>query len=542
MTGAVLRTRPPATEPIGVAREDIRLGKDVLELVSSAMYVEPMTVYREYIQNAADAVDAARAAGILANGEPGRVEIGIDAASRAITIRDNGAGIPGEEFATRLTALGSSAKRGTSARGFRGVGRLVGLGYTQELIFRSRAREEDEVLELRWDCRRLKAALSDPSFNSDVSDLISQIVSVTRVSGEDYPPHFFEVELAKVVRQRGDKLMNPSAVADYLAQVAPVPFSSDFRFGEDIVEALTAVGELGELDIRINAGEPLRRPHRNEIALSPVQVSAFDELSIVEIPGMDGDLAAVGWFLHHGYEGALPVGTLVKGVRLRVGNLQIGEQAILEDIFPESRFNAWSVGEIHIVDPRIVPNGRRDQFEQNVHFNNLVNHLGPSAREIARRCRTNSARRSKLREFELISEDVRNQILVLSQGGVDATQRNNFALAVDAGLLRLAKIVETSQLIADRSDDMQAAIADLRASLAEAMEETQAVGPLDRLPAQERAMYEKMFGLIYECSANRNAAKSLVDRIIQKIADTVPPVPSAPARREPGAAQRRRSS
>ena len=42
---------------------EIVVGKDVLELVSSAMYVDPMTVYREYIQNAADAVDAARATG-----------------------------------------------------------------------------------------------------------------------------------------------------------------------------------------------------------------------------------------------------------------------------------------------------------------------------------------------------------------------------------------------------------------------------------------------------------------------------------------------
>ena len=38
----------------------------MLELVSSAMYVDPLTVYREYIQNAADAVDSARAAGLLA--------------------------------------------------------------------------------------------------------------------------------------------------------------------------------------------------------------------------------------------------------------------------------------------------------------------------------------------------------------------------------------------------------------------------------------------------------------------------------------------
>ena len=43
--------------------EDIVVGKDILELLGSAMYADPMNVYREYIQNAVDAVDEAEAAG-----------------------------------------------------------------------------------------------------------------------------------------------------------------------------------------------------------------------------------------------------------------------------------------------------------------------------------------------------------------------------------------------------------------------------------------------------------------------------------------------
>lgn len=38
--------------------------------------------------------------------------------------------------------LGKPSMRGRGARGFRGVGRLVGLGYAQELIFRSRWTEK----------------------------------------------------------------------------------------------------------------------------------------------------------------------------------------------------------------------------------------------------------------------------------------------------------------------------------------------------------------------------------------------------------------
>ncbi len=45
--------------------ERIAIGKDVLELLSTSMYVDPMTVYREYVQNAADAIDDARSAKLL---------------------------------------------------------------------------------------------------------------------------------------------------------------------------------------------------------------------------------------------------------------------------------------------------------------------------------------------------------------------------------------------------------------------------------------------------------------------------------------------
>src|SRR5437016_595833 len=95
--------------------ESIVIGKDILELLSSSMYVDPMTIYREYVQNAADAIDDARAARLLS--DPGRIEITIDQNERSILIRDDGIGVDHEEFTTRMTAFGASAKRGTTARG-----------------------------------------------------------------------------------------------------------------------------------------------------------------------------------------------------------------------------------------------------------------------------------------------------------------------------------------------------------------------------------------------------------------------------------------
>ena len=91
---------------------------------------------------------------------------------------------------------------------------------------------------------------------------------------------------------------------------------------------------------------------------------------------------------------------------------------MFEELFPETRFNSWSVGELHVIDPRIIPNGRRDHFEQNVHFHNLLTHLTPVARDITHRCRTSSIQRKWSRDFELREMAVREKAAIIKQGAV----------------------------------------------------------------------------------------------------------------------------
>lgn len=522
LTGISNGDRATPVEKAHTARRyevpEIVVGRDVLELVSSAMYVDPMTVYREYIQNAADAVDAARATGALKAVEPGRVSISVDPATRTVRIRDNGCGVPFEDFGRKLTALGGSVKRGTSMRGFRGVGRLAGLAYTRELVFRSRVPGEAAVSQIRWDCRRLKAALREASDDTGVVDLIRRMTTLERMEIEDAPERFFEVEMKGVVRLRNDRLMSPVAVSEYLSQVAPVPFSPAFRYGAKLSKVLSRHIDLGNLDIRVDdADEPIYRPHRDGFNSDGKQNVNFESLSIIEIPGIDDDIAAVAWVLHHEYEGAVPSGTLVKGLRLRTGNIQVGDHVLLENLFPESRFNGWAVGEVHVIDRRIVPNGRRDYFEQNVHFNNLINYLTPTARDIARRCRTSSIRRRWEREFERHAQSVAETISILVQSSVSRRKREQLALSSEQTLLQMSQIAG-KDMLSDTAGDRESRIDALREQLSKAMNDDVVVSSLlMRLPESQRKMYEHFFDLVYECSANRTAAKALIDRILLRL-------------------------
>ena len=498
--------------------DDIVIGKDVLELLSTSMYVDPMTIYREYVQNAADAIDDARARGLLSPDAPGEVKVEVNATARSIRIRDNGVGIPWPRFKHQLTAVGASDKRGTKARGFRGVGRLAGLGYCQEVIFRSRTSGETLTSELRWDCRRLQAALRSVDYRGGLADVIHDAVAVRRVASDGHPDRFFEVELRGVVRHRHDQLLSAPAVAEYLGQVAPLPFNPSFKFGAEIAATLERHVHLGNLRLTINGQGSICRPHSDRFAIGDDTYDTFTGLEIIEVSGVDGGVAAVGWLLHHGYTGAIPARAGVKGLRFRVGNVQVGEGNLLEELFPEPRFNSWSVGEIHVIDQRVVPNGRRDHFQSNVHFNNILNHLAPVSREIARRCRMSSIRRKRLREFELHHIAAREKIGILNQGSLGSRDRDQHAGTARRSLAAMTKITDMDQLGLDGEVHLKPAIDALKRDLDAALGSQVPAARLARLTPAKRKMYEHLFGLIYDCSTNQVAAKALIDRILLKIA------------------------
>jgi len=489
------------------------VGKDVLELLSTAMYVDPLTIYREYVQNAADAIDQARAGGL----EAGRIEIMLDAAARTATIRDDAAGVPASDFRRVLTSVGASAKRGTEARGFRGVGRLSGLAYARSLTFQSRAAGEVRVSTMTWNCQALRTALRDPTDTRDLAAIIDAITTTT-VADEAGEP-FFEVRLEGVARQGDDRVMSPGAVADYLSEIAPVPLDPTFSHAAAIAERLGGTVALGDLTITINGSEPLTRPFRDEIPIDGGRPLRLREVAFVEVPSIDGGIAAVAWIGHHDYEGAIHPSTHVRGLRVRAGDVQIGEAGVLADVFPESRFDAWTVGEVHVLDPRIIPNGRRDDFERNVHLANLKNHLAPLGRDVANRCRTSSRDRKRLRDLELEQAAAREGLAVLAQGGLNAAGRDRMALGVELSLMRAEKLLGDPDLVVDVNGSDRGTVAQLRAELEQlAGADAPAASPLDRLSPDRRAFYEEMFSLIYDCSANRSAAKSLVDRIMSKVA------------------------
>jgi hypothetical protein len=500
--------------------ENIVVGKDILELVSGAMYVDPLNLYREYVQNATDSIDQ------KGNGEGGKVEITLDPNQRSISVRDNGVGVKNKDFSKVMTAIGGSQKRSIpGSRGFRGVGRLAGLGYCRSLSFRSKGDNDKQIREITWDCVRFKKILRDSSFRGDLKDVIKQVCTVSSSPALDDSP-FFEVTMNGVVRLKNDVLLNGEAVENYLSQVAPVPFHPKFSFSSDLDSKLSEYGIGSGYTVTLvdknlhedKAGQNIYRPHRDEFMAAGGKIDGVGTIQYFELPGRDGEVAAIGWIAETSYYGALPPSGLVKGIRFRVGNIQVGESDIVANEFPESRFNSWSIGEVHVVTNKVIPNGRRDNFEDNIHYEEMLGQLQPYLKSVAQVCRKKSSRRQWTVRFDAKVNAVGNELALLESGSLSKSKITTQIKKIGSGILELEELIANSNY--EWTNGLNYKITPLQKRLKKFSNRKTNNGkdPLKDVPYQTRLAYQEVLHLVYEVAVNKEVANMMIEKLVKRLA------------------------
>jgi molecular chaperone HtpG len=195
-------------------------------------------------------------------------------------------------------------------------------------------------------------------------------------------------------------------ISHYLSQVAPVPFASEFSFASEIEKYLQKQLSRSPLDLKVN-GETVFRPYRDEIIFpGTLRTLRTRDIEFIHFADVDGKSGAIGWIAHHEYVRSIPPTLGIRGIRARLGDIQVGEPNLFDESFKEPRFNGWAIGEIHVLDRRIVPNARRDNFEVNHHYSNLLVQLGPLASSISQRCRSASIARNATQDVQNATDQV----------------------------------------------------------------------------------------------------------------------------------------
>ena len=437
-------------------------GGFVLETLTIGMYGEARNAIREYIQNGFDSVQRAIDELKILPAGGGLIEIELAADHKSLTIRDNGAGLPVKTAATVLTRVGASAKNYRKNAGFRGIGRLAGIVFCDTVTFTTKAKRELEQTTTIFNAKAMRAAMA-PGKGSTKSalDLMKEGVLAFRSPSPDANNHFFQVKLEGFT-DAPDECKSPKKMYDFVSQIAPVPYAVDFPYQVELREAAEKFGipiEEVRITIKNGIGKPTQVTKR--YGASYEFESGTATLNDCSIHHSETD-QWWAWVGKKADSGAY-TDTRVSGLRLRVRNIQIDGTTIVRDIFRDHaksyvRFQDYFLGEVFIKPSALVPNARRDGFEEDAAWKRIRN------------------------EITMVVADLGREAYRVSKQGqlsVEALKENLRTVKRELATLRRAEFADTDRVInlSRKVATFQSRIA--KASLGAAMEtaaELQAIG------------------------------------------------------------------
>lgn len=496
--------------------KNIVIGKHTLESLTSGMYSDPYVVFREYIQNAADAIDVAIQQGVLTP-SAGKINVSLSPADRRIIILDNGIGLSAQTAEQTLVSIGNSKKDADVSRGFRGIGRLAALGYCATLIFETSAFSEEQGTRITIDAELLTQLLTTvDGDDSTVTDVLAQICSSSHFP-EKESSHYFRVILEGVDDSSG--LIDYENVKSYISQNAPVPYNPEsFIWGQEIIRRIKNEGiDIKAYDVSVTYGTEtvyIYKPYKDSFLVDKGknQYDRIQDIELVKITQDDGSISAIGWIGKTSYLGSI-YDKAIKGLRLRKGNILIGDSQTLNVVFKDARFNGWSIGEIFALSLSLIPNARRDNFEKNSSYFYLFEHLTKQAVEITKEIRTASLLRNK--DFSSALTQVENATTSagkILEHGVQKAKKDIVRRDLVGAQELLSQSVPTNE-IEDHIREIAFDELDMLIGRVSGATSFKVINMLPHLTNAEKRVLEKVFYTVIEY--NPDNAPVLIDYILQ---------------------------
>lgn len=508
--------RPQTPNASGVHRPTPHIGAYVLETLTLGMYGEPRHTLREYVQNSFDSIRTAQRRKFLA----GRGEVTITITPDAITIMDNGMGVAASQAWATLTSIGASKKDRQHDAGFRGIGRLAGMAYCSELVFRTTFPEETTVTTVQFDCERLLKAM-DPDEGGDI-ELAKLLAAAIRFEQEEdaarADDHFFEVRL-QGIESAPEALTDANKVRDYLSETVPVAFDPEWS-RHAVIEAdyKSYFGAPMEtIDVFVvadNEKTQIFKPYGDKYEF------AKGTALLEEINFYTGDDTGYWGWVGHLSETAAVTDWRTRGLRVRVRNIQVDGTEIFESLFTEvkpsyGRFSTYYVGEIHVDPERVIPNARRDGFEEtdewiNIKINLMHNICQPLALQAYRASQQGQA------EVQKIVDDV-DKLVDLSHRIADGSRGNSYDQVVDLmnNAKRLRRRASSALKVVRDLDDIAVDQGESKPQLAELQE---AAKNVESVESQARMLIGQFLGEDERIAALK---ARLRQEIIQEVLDIV---------------------
>ena len=508
------------------------VGKNILDNLTTGMYSDSKVIYREYIQNACDQLDLAVSLGILTADE-GSVDIFTDNQKRYISIKDNATGVKASEFIEDVGDIANSNKQIGKNKGFRGIGRLCGLAYCTTLKFTTSYAGEDVKSIMTCDAQKMRAMLVENK-KYTLDEIWDEIVTYS-TEPETTEEHYFEVELFDINKENTD-LLNNTKVCEYLSFVAPVPYKNTFILRSQIYNHAQNIGyKIDEYCIRVNGDQIFKEYTTKLKEQSGSALKNYDEISRLEFKDFcdaSGKLIAWMWVGLSRFEKQIPKVNTMRGLRVRSGNIQLGNDDVLKDLFKEPRGNYYFVGEVFAVSKELIPNSQRDYFNENkmrVLFEDLLREY---FFDVLHKLyyEANRVKNDYKRQEEYIAKVAEYQKKEKEQGFVNEDERQKLQFDID----KAKKSAEEARKRLDKIDDSDGSspLSEVRRNIGQKYKanklkkqaETTAVvieddkkksfvtSGMSKLSRSERKIVSKILSIITDI-----APKEVAEQIIEKI-------------------------
>lgn len=356
--------------------ENIYVGRNLLETLTSALYESPIILFREYVQNSLDAYNDSQKNGYKEI-DDFCVEINIDKATRTIRIKDNGYGIENKaDFDKDMLSFGDSRKEDKSQFiGFRGIGRISAVPFCEKLTFINKAIGQNHRNICIWKGETFKELINnDYKDTKSFEDVIKKIVVISDEESND-ENHYFEVVIENYSKEVEEVIENKNFEIN-LRKLLPLKYDASFTKSEEIIKRyndfMNERFQKYMCCIKLNGEELTKRYTDKEhiLASDLIFVEIRDKSTI---DGVEGDKAGIMWFTFNQLMTAKR-NDKDYGIMVRSKNVLMGSNDTFADLCEDSSEHVASYsqlaatlrgvyGELLINSINLKDNARRDWFK-----------------------------------------------------------------------------------------------------------------------------------------------------------------------------------
>jgi len=368
---------------------NIMIGKDLLETITSALYENPIVLFREYVQNSVDAYKKATKEEQKPQVEDFHVSINIEETEKKIVIKDNGYGIGSyEEFTKRMVEFANSDKSDRSQYiGFRGIGRLSAMPFCKTLIFENKAEGSNKIDVCKWEGSKYRDLLNSEATDIQTfEDIVKSVADIHQEEADDrlLSEHYFKVIIVEYVAEVDDVIKNVK-FEQKLRQMLPLKYSEEFPESAKIMEKYKEFMEEDLNDfsysVKLNGNE-LRKNYTSKYVLE-------SDILFWEIRGKSGPTKRPGerigilWFTFN-KKIMSNLNDTDYGILVRSKNMLMGDNDTFADLCVNSKEYVTTYsqltqalrgtyGELLINSPNLRDNARREWFKTDEHSYYLKN-------------------------------------------------------------------------------------------------------------------------------------------------------------------------